>query len=346
MNENKKQTQITLTQLFKFFGIVIAIGIGIAFWYLAIPALVIWYLYKKDKRFSPKIKKITSIAVTAVFLILGSITLYSNKAPTLTLSEPESGISVQSERVTVKGKVSPSSSVVTVNGIPVETDGGSFSYDARLKNENNSVVVEVSNGSKKTSQTLSVSRVFTEAELAEIEKQKEEAQLAQVEATKERLRKEIDSLNKPFDGSIYREDLLAMQLEIALFGAYAVIIQENKSNPDAEVKALVAELEQKASQRQVSEFPKLRKAYAEMIDEKMWEYDMEVAIGGAGNKNITFTAGMFASNGNIKQIHGTLQEALTLFRFNQANYKWYEYDDEYTYIKIESNPDSKVISVQ
>jgi hypothetical protein len=330
----------------KVSGIVLVVMLSIGFWYVSIPIVSIWYLYKKDKRFSPKTKKVMSIVITLVFLILGSLTLYSNKTPSLTLSEPTSGVSVQSERITVKGKVSPKDSVVTINNIPVETDGGSFSYDARLKNENNSLVVEVSNGGKKISQTLAISRIFTEAEIAEIEKQKEEAKLAQIEEKKKKIQKEIDSLNKPFDGSNFRGSLLSMQLELALFSSYATIAQEGKKHFDIGVQNLAKELEKKISQLQVSEFPKLRKAFAEMIDKEMWEYNMDVVIGGTSNKSITFTAGMFANNANIKEIHGTLQEALTLFRFNRANYKWYKYDDEYTYFNIKSESDSKVMVIE
>ena len=340
-----KEINVNWKKLLKVLGIGIVVIIGIVYWYIAVPIVLVWYLYKKDKRFSSKTKKIMSIGIVSVFLILGSVKLYSDRVPSLTLSEPASGISVQSERVTVKGKVSPKDSIVTVNGIPIQTDGGSFSYDARLRDENNSLAVEVSNGGKKTSQTLAVSRVFTEAELAEIEKQKEEAQLAQIEEKKKRIQKEIDSLNKPFDGSNFRGSLPVMQLELALFSAYATIVQEGKNHPDSGVKALANELERKTSQLQVNEFPKLRKAYADMIGKEMWEYNMDLAVGGTANKSITFTAGMFANNANIKQIQGTLQEALILFRFNRANYKWYKYDDEYTYFDIKSESDSKVMVI-
>lgn len=36
---------------------------------------------------------------------------------------------------------------------------------------------------------------------------------------------------------------------------------------------------------------------------------------------------------------------LVLLRFDRANFKWYEYDDEYTYWTIESNVDSKVVRI-
>jgi hypothetical protein len=37
-----------------------------------------------------------------------------------------------------------------------------------------------------------------------------------------------------------------------------------------------------------------------------------------------------------------LQDMLKLLRFNRINFKWYKYDDEYTYWQIESLPDSKI----
>jgi len=95
----------------------------------------------------------------------------------------------------------------------------------------------------------------------------------------------------------------------------------------------------------VSEFPKLRKAYADLIAKELWENNIEASVAGSGNKTIVFTAGMFANNKNIKDAHTSLQEALELFRFTRANYKWYEYDTEYTYYEIDSFPDSKVIEI-
>ncbi|HEY0010690.1 MAG TPA: hypothetical protein VGB97_02105 [Candidatus Paceibacterota bacterium] len=335
---DEKDTQ-TFKKVAKYAGIGIAILLGIKFWYIAVPALAVWYLYKRDTRLSSKTRMRLSVGITAVFFMLGGITLYSNRAPSLVIAEPADAAAVQSERITVAGEVSPKDSTVTVNGIPVEVDDhGHFSYDIRLKNENNPLTIEAAHGSKKSSQTLTVARIFTEEE-------KEAVRVAEVEAAKENIRREIASLNKPFDGSNFRGSVVAMQLEIALFGAYAKTVADYKQHPDPEVKALANQMEAKVGQLQVSEFPKLRKAYADLIAKEMWENDMEVSVAGSANKTIVFTAAMFASNKNIAEAHGTLQETLGLFRFTRANYKWYTYDSEYSFYKIDSPADSKVVQI-
>ena len=137
-----KPINLNVKIVLKVVFIIIAVFVGIKLWYLAIPALVIWYLYKKDKRFSPKVKLISSVVISVVFLLLGGITIYSERAPSLVISEPETGVSVQTGQVVIKGSVSPTKSKLTINSIPVEIDKwGKFSYNAKLKSENNSLEV-------------------------------------------------------------------------------------------------------------------------------------------------------------------------------------------------------------
>lgn len=340
------QTNIDSRKVFKVIGIVAIVLLGIAFWYIAIPALAIWYLYKKDKRFSPKTKLIFSIIVSIIFLSLGGMSLYSNRAPSLVVTSPDNGTSVQAERILVKGSVSPNKSTISMNGIPIEVDNeGHFSYDIRLKNENNSLTIEAVNNGKKDTKTLSIKRIFTQEELTAIEKQKEEIRLAEINKIKERIQREIDSLNKPFDSTSYRKDNLSLQLEVALFSAYAKLINQYKDNNDSGIKSLLNQFEKKVSQLQVSEFPKIRKAFASILADTMWENNITVVAGGTGNKTITFTGGIYANNKNISDSHSIIEENLKTLRFTRANYKWYKYDEEYSYFDIKSPSDDKVIEL-
>lgn len=343
---DKKQTNIEMKKFFKVVGIVTLVIIGITVWYISIPVLTIWYLYKKDKRFSPKTKLIFSIIVSIIFLSLGSVSLYSKRTPSLVVASPDNGIFIQEERILVKGSVSPKKSTISINGIPVEVDGrGQFSYDFRLKNENNSLTIEAVNNGKKDTKTLSVKRTFTQEELATIKKQKEEIRLAEINKIKERIQREIDSLNKPFDSTSYRKDNLSLQLEVALFSAYAKLINQYKDNNDSRIKSLLNQFEKKVSQLQVSEFPKIRKAFASILADTMWENNITVVAGGTGNKTITFTGGIYANNKNISDSHSIIEENLKTLRFTRANYKWYKYDEEYSYFDIKSPSDDKVIEL-
>ncbi len=330
-------------KILKFLGISISIVLGVIFWYLSIPCLIIWYLYKKDKNLSEKNKQNISIVVAIIFFVV--ILFLPDKKPSLIIFEPVSGISVDSEKILIKGKVSPRESELFVNGNLVNKKRKKFQYYVELKDEKNSIFLEAVNGDRKTSQIISVSRIFTEEQLLQREKEKEYLKNKKEEEIKQRIQKEIDSI-KSFDGSVFRGSNSAHMLELAIFSSYASIIGQYKNYPNDSIKKLVSELEKKVSQLQVNEFPKLRKDYVDIIRKAVWEHNIDVSYGGSLNKNITFTASMFASNANIKEVHVDYLEAFSLLRFTRANYKWYKYDDEYTYFTIESEPDSKVFVVK
>lgn len=159
----------------------------------------------------------------------------------------------------------------------------------------------------------------------------------------DQLKREITSIEKGVNFSTYRSTVEATQMELVLFAAWAKTINEALSSENAEVKTLGKELEKKVKNIQIKEFPILRKAYAKAIYHKLWEQNIETQILGNKNKTIQFTGGYFANNSNKAQTQETLQEALKMFRFTKVNYKWYKYDDEYTYYEINSPNDSELM---
>ena len=96
---------------------------------------------------------------------------------------------------------------------------------------------------------------------------------------------------------------------------------------------------------QVSEFPKLRKAYGKIVAKKLWVENIEVEVFGNNSKTIQFTGGIFANNKNKQETQETLSEMLNFLRFKKANYKWYEYDDEYTYYDLDSKNDNEIVEL-
>lgn len=71
-----KQTQLNAKDLLKWFGIALLALVGIAFWYVAIPAAVAWYLYRKNQSLPQQTKHIVMAAVAIVFLGAGSYVLF------------------------------------------------------------------------------------------------------------------------------------------------------------------------------------------------------------------------------------------------------------------------------
>lgn len=122
----------------------------------------------------------------------------------------------------------------------------------------------------------------------------------------------------------------------------AKMVKEGKASTDKETIKAAVSLEKQLIAHQVKWFPKLRKAYADFAAEKLWEQDVEVEISGAKNSVITFIAGMFAANKNIKGAEEIVHSQMKLLRFKKAQYKWYKYDDA-TYYNIQPAADNQLV---
>lgn len=132
---------------------------------------------------------------------------------------------------------------------------------------------------------------------------------------------------------------MAFQVEAAVLLAPNQMIIEGLRSPDRATKKLAGDLAAKQKAKQVKVFPQLRKAYAAFGKETMWESDIKVTSPGPSYATIEFTGAAFAANRNIKQAQEKLSEMLHLLRFKRVNYKWYAYDDEYTYYTLDTKKD-------
>ena len=178
-------------------------------------------------------------------------------------------------------------------------------------------------------------------ELAEKKERK-----SKVESQIEQLKRELESVNKGVNFSTYRGTIDALQIELALFGAWANIIKESDEFENPEISTLNKSLKRKVANMQVREFPILRKEYGKVVANKMWEIDIDVYSNGYGNKYINFSGGIFAANKNKRDFHNQLNEILTMFRFKQARYRWYKKADEYTYWTMYEGKDSDPVTFE
>ena len=170
----------------------------------------------------------------------------------------------------------------------------------------------------------------------------EEAKKEETLKLKEQLKRELKSINnriKFADGNTIEE----LQMDIIVFATWATIIKEAKESENAEVIKLGVKLKSKVSKIQTKEFPNLRKKYAKIVAQIMWESDIDVSVNGTGKKYINFAGGIFATNKNKKDFQIKLQEVLEMFRFNQARYRWYKGEREYTYYTIFKGKDSEPV---
>jgi uncharacterized membrane protein YvbJ len=161
-------------------GIVILIILSFQFWYITIPGSIIWYIWRKSK-FNRKTSIIATAALVIVFAILEGTVAFTNRAPTLTITDPQNNYSIEAQTVSIKGKVNPVQSSLLINDTPVALDNqGSFTYQAQLPDEgNNTITITAANGGKQVSDNLTVSRIFTDAEKAAKAKAAADAEAAQ-----------------------------------------------------------------------------------------------------------------------------------------------------------------------
>jgi hypothetical protein len=161
---------------------------------------------------------------------------------------------------------------------------------------------------------------------------------------KEQLQKEIRDIKENLDVSKVSSltDPQDFTLAVAVYKAQALIIDQGKRSEDPESQELAKELERKVSVSQKKNFPILRKAFARLMKDKLWEHDIDVNVSGTNNSVLTFTGGIFAANKNIKDVQQMIWDQMEMLRFKRVNYKWYKYDDEYTYYNVESAKDAEV----
>lgn len=160
---------------------------------------------------------------------------------------------------------------------------------------------------------------------------------------KEQLEREIKSIDEGIkfaDGNSIDE----LQMDIVVFATWAKIIKESEESKEAEIKNLGKKLKTKVSRIQIREFPNLRKQYAKIVANKMWENDIEVSANGTGKRYINFSGGVFAANKNKKEFQTQVQEVLNMFRFKQARYRWYKGESEYTYYTMYEGKDSEPVT--
>lgn len=160
---------------------------------------------------------------------------------------------------------------------------------------------------------------------------------------KTKLQNSIKSLETDDDLAKNVQSVDGIVIVLALYKSYYITIKEGRESKVQEEKDLAKQLENKVSTSQIQNFPKLRASYYKLIQDKLWEHDVTVGIGGKRNTILNFTAGYFAANKNIKDTQEALHEMLVNLRFKQTNYRWYKGEDEYTYYTIESPKDSEVI---
>lgn len=162
--------------------------IGIYFWYISIPVIMIWYIFQKTE-LEKKNKWKLAFLTLFVFAIIGGILAYKNRTPTIIIKEPENNFSTQSDKVIIKGVVSPKNSEVKIGSMLLKTENGEFLYAAFLNQEHNNFILTAKNGKKTANASLSIKRIYSQEEKAELEQKKQEGKIKAEKRAKEEAKK-------------------------------------------------------------------------------------------------------------------------------------------------------------
>ncbi len=134
-------------------------------WYVIIPTALLWLIWKKTK-FSKKNKCIISMAIIFIFIVFKISSDYNHRVPVITITEPSNNVSVQSDKIIVKGAIDPKNAKLQIEGNQVLTKDGNFEYEARLAEENNAISLVADNSGKKTESLLTINRILSDDEKA------------------------------------------------------------------------------------------------------------------------------------------------------------------------------------
>jgi len=203
-----------------------------------------------------------------------------------------------------------------------------------------------SNNVKKTSDNVPQNQKVIET-ITEEEKQRiaEEEKVKKEEELQKQIQREINTL-KNFDSSQYKTSVESISVELAFLPVWVDMINEAKESDSQELNNLSEQLTQSVKQFQIKEFPVMRKEYGKLMNNVLWEHNIEVKVLGSYNSTIELIGGYFADNANIKEMQQEIQEMLTQLRFDRVNYKWYKYASEYQYYKLDSTADNIVIRIK
>jgi hypothetical protein len=80
---------------------------------------------------------------------------------------------------------------------------------------------------------------------------------------------------------------IALQVQSVVFSTYANDVIEGEKSTSTEDNRLALELRKKLIAKQVSEYPKIRQAYAEIARKTLWQEDIDVTLSGPNDTTLT-----------------------------------------------------------
>jgi uncharacterized protein YmfQ (DUF2313 family) len=141
------------------------------------------------------------------------------------------------------------------------------------------------------------------------------------------------------------ETLASLAVKTSYFNDWSELIERAEKNSNDSVRLLAKAFKNKITEIQKTHLPVMRKSFSQITGGDLWEQDVYVTVQGKDNTIINFTGGLFSANKNIADFQNTVVQTLERLRFKEVRYRWYKESDEFTYYKLNSNPDDVIVSL-
>jgi hypothetical protein len=134
-------------------------------------------------------------------------------------------------------------------------------------------------------------------------------------------------------------DLTSIMVAEAVMIVHRGVIDRHLNSADSELKALAIKAKPRMIAAQQRAYPKLRKIWAEIKRQDMWEHDVFVEFNGS---TLYITGGIFAANKNIAEAQKQLTDMLTMLRFKHTQYRWYKGQDDWQGYDMQTKADGDI----
>lgn len=224
---------------------------------------------------------------------------------------------------------------LTINWNKIDLDNDNLSYSYPLELWVNKIIIIWENEKEQKEESITIERITLE----------QQEQLKQMEE-ENKIALKLDTINnsiEDLEDFIWKYDtILNIFASIWTLDWYWKITKDYLENENQEIRTLAETLKEKLIEKQIEEFPKFRKAYWELMNEKLWVENMKVRTSenpSTGNRTISYVSVLYYNNQNIQDSIDWVKEELGLLRFNKVNFEKSEYDTSKTYTLKVKNDD-------
>ena len=138
----------------------------------------------------------------------------------------------------------------------------------------------------------------------------------------QKLAEELLFFTQPVDVLSYCKNVESIQELLLIFSNWAELIEKSRDTEDI-TQSLSQTLQKHAEQYQAKAFPIMRREYATLLGQLVYDMYINVHVSGRGNRCINFTGVVFASRQNTKDFYDVVRRTIYHLRFTQVVFLWH-----------------------